>query len=266
MPHFYHTLWGYRLEYPEGWVHKTIGDTEGFAAVPEALGAGFAGENSGQLLIRAEGNWLREEVGPVWTRHIGLLASMIGARQVGSSPWRMGGAVGLEAEIVMPKKEDKRLWTGILAWETVLLKLMVMHNLEERYLFEPAATRVISSLQFGQAAGGLPETQEGIPLPPGYIPIEADLVVEDIHDPQNWRAFHGDSPVDGLQAFYLREAPLRGWKIAEFLPFSSSSDLGFARLAMERAGQQVTLGIMPYHEEGKLEPFPARIVIRSGLA
>src|SRR5512144_2991375 len=152
---FRHILWGYELTYPDQWTHQSVQDADAFisrvtsSVVDETDGgAAIEGEDAGQLLIRGEWNWERQPIEPLWHRHIGLLAGMMGAKQVGSAPWKLGDAVGLEAEIVMPKKDNRRLWTGILMHDFRVLHFMVTHPKETREAFEPEVTKVISSLRF----------------------------------------------------------------------------------------------------------------------
>lgn len=259
---FQQVLWGYELTYPDDWVHETQGPIEAFAAVPEALSPDYVGNNSGQILVRGEWNCARQAMEPIWSRHIGMLAGWLGAKQVGSAPWRMAGASGLEAEIVLPQKDQRRLWTGMLERNFTVLLFVVLHLKEEREIFEPVATQIISSLRFPAEIAGVLTDDEGFPLPPDYSPIQPQSVIEDISDPQNWRAYDGQSGVDALQAFYLREAPNYGWEIAEYVPFPSPSNLGFARLKLVKADRTVTLGLMPYKSESKSTTFPARLVFK----
>jgi hypothetical protein len=262
---FQQVLWGYELEYPDDWIHRAIEDTEGFAAKAEAFEQDYTGPGSGQVLFRTEWNYARQAAGPLWTEHIGKLAGMLGARQVGSAPWRMGGATGLEAEIVLPKRGNQRLWTGILAYDLIVLHLMVTHPLEDRDWFEPAATRIISSLQFFDKASGVQTDERGLPLPPGFVSIPPTSVLTDIRDSENWRAYSAglmQGNVSALQAFYLRELPNYGWKIGEYIPFPGQSELGFARLQLERSGQPATLGILPFGEGTFTATSPARVVVK----
>lgn len=259
---FQHVLWGYELSYPDDWIHQTQGSIETFAGIPEALTPDYAGPNSGQILVRCEWNCARQPIEPLWNRHVGMLASWLGAKEVGSAPWQMGGAAGLEAEIVLPTKDARRLWTGILEHNFTVLHFIVLHLKEERSIFEPLATQVISSLRFPAETAGVRTGAEGLPLPPDYDPVPAQDVIEDIANPESWRAYDGRSGVDALQAFYLREAPNYGWQVTEYVPFPSPANLGFARLRLEREGRPVTLGIMPYHDEGEAETLPARLVFK----
>jgi hypothetical protein len=248
---FQHVLWGYELTYPDNWVHQTLGAVEGFAAIPEALTPDYVGPDSGQILVRCEWNCARTQIEPIWNRHIGMLASWVGAKQLGSAPWRMGGASGIEAEIVLPKKDNRRLWTGILQRGLTVLNFVVLHLKEERAEFEPIATRIISSLRFPPEIAGVLTHENGLPLPPGYTPISPQAVVNDIADPQNWRAYSGQSGIDALQAFYLRESVNFGWTVEEYAPFPAPTELGFARLKLVKGSQSVMLGIMPYSSEDK---------------
>ena len=152
---FQHTLWGYELTYPADWVHLTLGEVEGFAELAAALEPGYAGEKSGHLLVKAEWNATLQPVEPVWGRHMGVTAGLIGAKRVGSAPWQMGGATGLEAEIALPKESKLRLWSGVLARDFLMLHFMVTHAKEERAHFEPLVTKLIASLRFVPAIDGL---------------------------------------------------------------------------------------------------------------
>lgn len=260
---FQHVLWGYELTYPDNWVHQTSEAVESFAANAEALTQDYTGEQSGLILVRGGWNSTRQPIQPLWNQHIGMLASWLGARQVGSAPWHMGGANGIEAEIVLPQKDNRRLWTGILERGLVVLHFVVLHLKEERAVFEPLATQIISSLRFPAEVAGVLTSEEGLPLPPGYTPIQVETILEDIADPTLWRAYNGQSGVDGLQAFYLREASNYGWNVEEYIPFPSPADLGFARLSLMKDNQKITLGIMPYTIEDKGYQ-PGRLVIKLG--
>jgi hypothetical protein len=265
MPGFQHLLWGYELTYPVDWVHRSIADTEGFASIPEAFEAGYEGPNAGQLLVRAEWNGARQPVEPLWNNHIGMMAGMMGAKDVGSAPWMIGGATGFEAEIKLPQKENRRLWAGILEREFIVLHFMVTHPHQERSWFEPAVTKVISSLSFATHTQGVHLIPEGLPLPPGYVTIDPVTVLPDIANPGAWRAFDGADQIGALQAFYWREAPNYGWQLLEFIPFPSSvSDLGFARISLSKEGRSAILGLMPFGEENLTSASPARIVVKYG--
>jgi hypothetical protein len=269
---FENALWGYCLTYPDEWTHRTAGDAEAFAAIPEALQPDYAGPRSGTLVIRAE--WCLEPgaIEPAWNRHIAMLASLMGARKVGGAPWHMGtgldssGGTGFEAEIVLPKQLERRLWTGILAHDFTLLHLMVSHLKEERDWFEPLATEAIRSLRFPPKFADMAVDEGGLPLPPGYAPADPRAILPDITDPERWRALAGESQVGALQAFYLREAPARGWSLEEFVPLVPEAELGFARIRLSRKGSSETVGIMP-HGDGPITLLsPANVVVKTSAS
>jgi len=259
---FQHPLWGYELTYPDDWAHRSIPGYEIFATIPEALQDSYQGPLSGQILVKGEWNCARQPIEPLWTNHIGRLASMLGAHQVGSAPWRMAGAVGMEAEILMPKRENRRLWTGILSYDFTVLQFLVTHPREERVRFQPAATQIISSLRFLDHVDGLATTAEGLPLPAEYVTVPPRSLIADIPGPGRWRAYTGPSGIDALQAFYLREAPHFGWTVEEYVPFPSPTDLGFARLRLRSGERTAVLGILP-SGSGRVQPdSPANLAIQ----
>ena len=259
---FRHILWGYELTYPESWTHQAVQDTDAF------FGASISNEDgldAGQLVVRGEWNWERKPIEPLWNKHIGLMAGMIGAKEVGSAPWKIGDAAGLEAEIVLPKKDNQRLWTGILMRDFRVLHFMVTHPGEIRETFEPLATKVISSLKFPNRILGIKATRDGIPLPPGYEAVDPKTILSDVSAPSHWRAYSGNAGIGALQAFYLREISIHNWDMEEYVPFPSSSDLGFARLKLRRANLRITLGMMPFDPSGSgiiTASSPANIVIK----
>ncbi len=262
MTTFQHVLWGYELTYPDNWIHQTLDDVEGFAVLPEALRADYDGEKNGYLLVRAEWNGLMQALESLWNQHIGLTAGMLGAKKVGAAPWKMGGAVGMEAEISLPQTSGKRLWAGILGRGPVVLHFVVSHNLEERIWFEPLFTQLISSLRFPANWEGLPHDATGLSLPPGYTPAAPTEIIQDIADPTLWRAYRGQSAIGALQAFYLREAQHHGWEIESFDPFPGPTDLGFARFQVRHGETSFTLGLMPYGGERLSRTSPANLVIK----
>ena len=257
---FQHTLWGYELTYPEQWMHESVQDADAFHNV---LDSDDEGLDFGQLVVRGEWNWERKPIKPFWDRHIGMMAGIIGAKEVGSAPWKLGNAVGLEAEIVLPKKDNQRLWMGILTHDFRVLHFMVTHPKETREVFEPVATKVISSLRFLYQISGIKTSREGIPLPPGYQAVDPKSVLADIADPQNWRAYSGAAGIGALQAFYIREVPLHNWDLEEYVPFPNDTEFGFARLQLRRRDLKITLGLMPYDPSGTVtSSSPAHIVIK----
>ncbi len=243
---FQHTLWGYELTYPDHWTHQTVQDADAFVTIPDALDPYYFGQDAGQLLVRGEWNWAADPIEPLWNKHIGMLAGMLGAKEVGSAPWKIGQASGLEAEIVLPKKDNQRLWTGVLMQDFRVFHFMVTHPKEVREQFEPAATKIISSLRFPERILEIETSIEGLPLPPAYTAVDPKSILPDISDPEQWRAYSGVNGIGALQAFYLRELPAHDWEITEYIPFPLlASDLGFARLQLRKGDRQITLGIMP---------------------
>jgi len=243
---FQHPLWGFELTYPDDWAHQSNAGVDGFANNAEAFDrADVANGQAAHLLVRGEWNGRREPVAPLWNQHITKLSIMLGAKKLGSSLFSMGGANGFEAEIQMPRRENRRLWVGILAREAVILHLMISHPREERSDFEPQATQIIASLHFVERASDIATTKFGIPLPPNYKPVDPVSLVPDAQDCDSWQAYHGNSDIGALQAFYFREAPIHEWEISEFIPFPNQSDIDFARLRIRKNEVTATLGILP---------------------
>ncbi len=264
---FQHILWGYEFSYPDHWIHQEVQDADAFAphvlATPDALEPSYSGPDAGHLLVRGEWNWQRQPVEPLWNQHIGKLAGMLGAKQVGSASWKLGEAVGLEAEIVLPKKDNQRLWAGILMRDFRVLHFMVTHPKEVRDQFEPVVTKIISSLHFPNRMPGIKASREGLPLPPGYEPVDPQSILADISDRENWRAYAGKSGIGALQAFYLREVPIHNWDTEEYIPFPGPSDLGFARLQLRKDDLKIMLGILPYDPSGTItSSSPANVVFK----
>jgi hypothetical protein len=259
---YQNALWGYQLSIPNSWVHRDFSEVVGFGPNPDAFQSGYVGSDSGHLLVRGEWNATGQEIEPLWTQHIAKLAGIIGAKQVGSAPWQMGGGTGLEAEIVLPKRENKRLWTGILTRGLTVLHFMVMHDLDEKDSFEPVASQVISSLAFIGHVKAVIASEMELPLPPGYTPTDPTKIVSDIPNPNNWKAYDGNSSMGALQSFYLREAIYYGWQISSYLPYPGDTDLGFARLRLQKGSLNAMLGIMPGDVNQSDASSSARIVIK----
>lgn len=260
---FQHILWGYEITYPDHWTHQTVQDVDAFVTIPDALDPHYFGQDAGQLLVRGEWNWARQPIEPLWNQHIGMLAGMLGAKEVGSAPWKIGNASGLEAEIVLPKKDNQRLWTGVLMHDLRVFHFMVTHPKEVRELFERVATKIISSLHFPDRILGIETSTEGLLLPPSYTSVDPKNILPDIPDPEQWRAYSGADGIGALQAFYLRELPVHNWEITEYIPFPGAPDLGFARLQLRRDDRQITLGIMPSEiSEKMISSSPANVVFK----
>jgi hypothetical protein len=262
---FQHILWGYELTYPDHWIHRTMQDSDGFAATADAFDPYYAAPDAGHLLVRGEWNWKRQPIEPLWNRHIGMLAGMMGAKEIGSAPWKLGKASGLEAEIVLPKKDNQRLWTGILMRDFRVLHFMVTHPKDVRKTFEPQATKIISSLRFPNRILGIRVSREGVPLPPDYSSVDPTTILADISDPGHWRSYSGHAGIGALQAFYIREIPVHNWDLEEYVPFPGPSDLGFARFQLRRGDLKIMLGLMPYDPSGTVtSSSPANIVFKIG--
>ena len=238
-------LWGYELDLPDDWIHQTIQDTDGFSGNPSALNPGYRGSNLGHLLVRGEWNPTQQEIEPLWAQHITRLSTMVAAKNIGSAPWRMGGGHGFEAEIMLPKVTKKRLWVGILSYNATILHFMVSHWMEERQIFEPIVTKVISSLSYLQTTDRISTVQHGLPIPTGYKPVDPQSILDDVTTPELWQAYAGGASMDALQAFFYREVQNYGFNIEEYIPHPSSSDLGFARLILAKGDLSLTLGILP---------------------
>ncbi len=256
---FQHPLWGYQLSYPDSWMHRTLGEIEGFAATADSLEEGPGFTNGGHLLVRADWNGTLQPIDQLWAQHLGQLGGFIGAKNIGSAAWEMGGATGFEAEIVLPKKENRRLWAGILAFNFIVLQMALEHPREELSTYQPVVTEILKSLRFLRNVENVLENACGFPLPPGYTPVPPHSIVPDVPEGQIWEAYSGSASAGALQAFYLRESQARGWKLQEMSPFPGPSELGFARIIYHKEGATATLGIMP---QGVSSTSPAAIVIR----
>ena len=248
MTTYQHPLWGYELDLPKGWVHQRMQETDGFASHTEALQPNYEGANLGHLLIRGEWNWSRQSLEPLWNQHITKLSVMMGAKKLGAAPWTLGVGQGFEAEILLPKKTNKRLWIGILAYDATILHFMVTHWKEEREQFEPVITKIIQSLRFVKQVENVNNNKGGCPVPPGYATTDPKDFLNDIEDSASWEAYDGQASVGALQAFYLRELPNNGWEIEEYVPYPAQTNLGFARFKIRKQDQTLMLGIMPIKE------------------
>jgi len=245
MTNFYNPIWGYQLSYPDKWVHQTSGEVEAFAANHNALNKEYFGDDAGHLATRCEFNHTGESIDPIWNEHISKLSVMMGAKNIGAAPFSMGGGKGYEAEIVMPKKQNKRLWTGLLSYGYTILHLMVTHPLELRKQFEPIANDIVSSLRFISHVPNLPTTENRIPLPPHFDETDPTELLKDIKPNQEWHAYSGNASVDALQAFCLRELPKFGWEIIEFTPYPNTLDMPFARVHIQKDEHPISIGLIP---------------------
>jgi hypothetical protein len=255
-------IWGYRLTYPETWVHRSFQEVEGFAANLRALDPDASGRGSGHLLIQAEWNGMRRPVEPLWESHITRVSAMVGAHKVGSARWTMGGGVGYEAEIVLPQKAEQRLWVGFLSREWMLLKIMVAHPMEDRSWFEPAATAALKSLLLLDHVHGVPLHESGIPLPAACQEIDPAEALVELPEPHSWRVYESPHSFGGLHAFYAREAPSHGWQIEAFETLPNAYDPGFSRLSLHKGSQILALGLLPYRRNPEETNWLGRIAIK----
>lgn len=247
---FQHLLWGFSLTYPDTWVHRTNADLDGFAETAAAFDqAGAIDHQAAHILVRGEFNGRNEPIAPLWNQHITKLSIMLGAKKLGSSPFSIGGANGFEVEIQLPKRQNRRLWAGILVRDKVILHFMVSHPRDERAVFEPQATKIIASLRFLKQIEGLDANTEGLPLPPNYIPVDPTTHIHDLSGRDNWKAYEGNSALNALQNFYYRELPHHGWEIREFIPYPNQVEISFARLRIHKDDLSATLGILPTVEK-----------------
>jgi hypothetical protein len=256
---FQNPLWGFELTYPDDWVQRSHAGADGFAQNAEAFDqVGSVNEQAAHMLVRGEFNGYRKPIAPLWNQYITKMSIMLGAKKLGAAPFSMGGANGFEAEIQLPKKVNRRLWAGILARGTTILHLMVSHPKEERAVFEPPATKIISSLRFVDGVKGLATNAENLPLPPNYAAVAPKKFVPDAQGRDAWQAYDGESDLGALQAFYFRELPLHGWEIEEFIPFPNQVAVTFARLRIRKGELVATLGLLPF---GKKYPI-GKIVVK----
>lgn len=245
MQSFRQTLWGYSIQYPENWIHENHGDTEGFATSHEALDKGLAGSQDAHLLVRGEFNFLGKQIDLLWKDYLVKLGLKMGAKDLGSAPIKIGGGEGFEAELVLPKKENQRLWTGILSFGLTVLHLAVAHPLDQRGWVEPLASKIVASIRFSSQTPELKSNSLGVPLPLDFEPLDPGVILSDIEDQIGWSAYRGAGSIGSLQAFYLRELPWMGWVFDEFVPYPNELEIGFARLKIRKENQILTIALLP---------------------
>ena len=250
---FQHQLWGYALDIPDHWKHRRFRDKDGFAPDPEAFQPGYDGEQLAQLLIKGEWNSLGKPIQQLWEQHLGQTSLLLGAKKLGSAPWKMAGAVGFETEIVLPKKSRKRLWAGILAREQLVLEFLVLHWKDHQESIEPQMSQALSSLRLVSRIDQVQKTPEGLPLPGGAEEVDPRQVVDDIDDQAQWRAYQGTFPPGSLQAFYIRELPHYGWVLNRYVPYPNDVGVPFARLNIAREENRGVLGLLPGSRDDQQE-------------
>lgn len=253
-------LWGFSLTCPDDWEQRRDGDAIIFVA-PLNPDSPDEAREAGQVMLRPEWNPARTEVRKLWNLHIGKIAGVIGAKRVGAGPWQLGDMKGMEAELVMPKKDPLRLWTGMLMRDRIILHVMVTHHKLDRTWFEPLATDIIRSLRFHAPAAAV-EDEPVFPLPPEYTPVNPISILDDIDDAGEWQAFSGEASVGALQAFFARELPAAGWDIAAYDPVPGPPEPGFARFALQREGIHIVLGILPEGSDAPPSTQSGTIILR----
>ncbi len=259
MPTFVHPLWGYALDYPDGWVWREDGEVVAFAAHEAALNLDYEGERLGHLVIRPELNPYLRPIEPLWTQYITRIAIMRGAKNMGSAPLRVGNLQGYEAELQLPQKSNRRLWVGLLAAGGIILHLMLTHRRDERDAFQAPASQMVRSLRFVARTEGVPATPWGVPLPPDYTPVAPQEVLADATPEQGWEAYQGAAPIAALQAFYLRELPQHGWQVETYYPYPNRSpEVRFAGFGVRREDEQATVALIPHGEK----PTRAHVALR----
>lgn len=245
MQNYTQPIWGYQLNYPDEWFHRRMQGVDAFAPLDHLFKSNDQALQRCHLLIQPEWNGMLERVEPLWEAHIARVAGMIGAKNLGTASWELAGASGLEAEIVLPRSSQERLWVGMLPFEHILLKFMVYHPLQERAWFEPKATQIMKSLQFLEHVTDIAITKNGIPLPNGCRDVDPLDVIIDADDIHRWLTFEVDETIGAVQAFYIREALPHGWTIEEFMPYPNLEALTFARFRIVRGEQVAGVGLLP---------------------
>ena len=238
-------LWGYSFYYPNDWSYQKISGVDTFTPSDGDDRPANQAMDRGYLLVQPEWNALFKPVQPLWQIHIGRVAPMIGAKNVGTGRWEMAGARGLETEIVLPKSKEERLWVGILPFGRIVLKFVMTHPIEARSWFAPQASDIIKSLHFLTTTPRVEQTGEGIPLPPEANHIDPSRAAIEIKEPSLWKGFKVDEAIGAVQAFYLRESSALGWSLEEFMPYPNDSGLGMARFRLRREDRIVGLGLIP---------------------
>ena len=250
MPEFVHPLWGYALEYPDGWVWKEEGEVTAFAPHEDALSLTYEGERMGHLAIRPELNPYLRPIEPLWTQYITRISIMRGAKKMGASPLKVGNLQGYEAELLLPVKHNKRLWIGLLAAGGIVLHLVATHRKDEREYFQPLLSKMVQSIRFVERTGYGDVSPAGLPIPPKYHPAPAQDVIDAPNLEHVWEAYKGNAPIAALQVFYLRELPHLGWHVDTYYPYPNrNADIRFASFLAHNDDRTVVIALIP--REGK---------------
>ncbi len=246
MADFQQHYWGYEITYPDDWTHATHGEVEAFAMHRQALDSAYDGPHMGYLLIRAEYNPYQKPIQPVWAQHLAKIGVMHAAKKVGSAPFEVGVLQGFEAELVLPQRDNRRLWVGILAAGSIILHLMVTHRKTEKDTFQPIFSQMVASLRFAGQVADVTQTPGGMPLPREAEPAAIEDVYPHHDDASRWEAYHCAAAADALQIFYAREAPVHGWELLALDPYPNQDEKKtWASLIVHKTGQGAAIHILP---------------------
>ena len=249
MPTFVHPLCGYALDSPDGWAWEEQGEVLAFGPDPQALNPTNP-QQAAHFAIRPELNPYLRPIEPLWTEYITRVSIMKGAKKVGASPLKAGNLEGYESELLMPARQKRRLWVGLLAAGGVILHLMLTHPIEEKAVFQEPVSRMVQSLRFVAHTDNLTQNAAGVPLPPRYQPAAVESVLADTTADQGWEAFTGKAPIAALQAFYLRELPQHGWEITAYYPFPNREPaIRFASFVARQAATQAIVALVPHSSQ-----------------
>ncbi len=246
MPTFVHPLWGYALEYPEGWVWQEDGEVTAFAPHKAALSLQYEGKRMGHLAIRPELNPYLRPIEPLWTQYITRISVMRGAKKLGASALKIGNLKGYEAELLLPAKQNRRLWIGLLAAGGMVLHLAVTHRKDEKSYFQPLVSNMVQSLRFVEHTDEYQMTAMDLPIPPAYTPAAPEDIIEAISPHKIWDAYRGEATISALQVFYLRELPHVGWQIDTYYPYPNRNpEIRFASFLIHKAERTVVIALIP---------------------
>jgi len=243
---FQQHFWGYEITYPDDWVHATHGEVEAFAMHTQALNVEYKGAHMGYLLVRGEFNPYQKPIEPLWGQHLTKIAVMHAAKKVGSAPFQVGNAKGFEAELLLPRRDDRRMWVGLLSAGGIILHLMVTHRKAEKEEFQPVVSRMVASLRFAPQVEGVTLSPGGMPLPKGYQRADPKSVYPQADASSEWEAYTGEAASGALQIFYLREAPVYGWEALAFYPYPNTDpQIQHGQLVLHKDGRGAVIHILP---------------------
>jgi hypothetical protein len=114
----------------------------------------------------------------------------------------LGGAKGLEAELPFQKAKSAPMGRNFGARRAGAAFHGVAHLERSRLCLNRCSPPDLQPALSSQPGRSLAHDTCGLPLPPGYTPADPTGLVNDIADPQNWRAYCGASSIGSLQAFF----------------------------------------------------------------